>query len=143
MLNRRLPPPPAPPAFFSDLVLTTLVAISFGASALTCLLQSLSSSSVDRRVRIGHFPGAGHFAFGARLRDVGWNRRGGMGSWITGYGSYLVGTALSSNGSKVAVMRCTPFRLTSFSCLPMADTMPPDRRNAPPTLMDIVTLEEV
>lgn len=66
-----------------------------------------------------------------------------MGSWITGYGSYLVGTALSSNGSKVAVMRCTPFRLTSFSCLPMADTMPPDRRNAPPTLIDIVTLEEV
>uniref|UniRef100_A0A2M4DDU2 Putative secreted protein n=1 Tax=Anopheles darlingi TaxID=43151 RepID=A0A2M4DDU2_ANODA len=52
---------------------------------------------------------------------------------------YLVGTALSWNGSKDTVIRWTAFRLTSFNCFPIADTIPPDRRNAPPTFMDILS----
>lgn len=51
--------------------------------------------------------------------------------------AYRVAFTFSAKGSNCTVTRLTPFRLTLFSCLPMADTMPPDRRNVPLNGIDI------
>lgn len=52
--------------------------------------------------------------------------------------TYRVDFTFSANGSNCTVMRLTPLRLTLFNCFPMAETMPPERRNAPLNGTDIL-----